>query len=159
MILVSIASVAYGPTLAAVNRLMTVSNSILLGRVVSNQITYRDLLFIPEHTSSGAVVFADAKTSWILPSFNVKIVVSDLPLAFVADDEQRRQDVQSFFEPNTGWPIRQSLVQKYRAKYLLLSKRINSDWAQILKQFVDIERAVVEYEDQSYILIRRNVSP
>ena len=67
--------------------------------------------------------------------------------------------MQSFFEPNTGWPIRQSLVQKYRAKYLLLSKRINSDWAQILKQFVDIERAVVEYEDQSYILIRRNVSP
>jgi hypothetical protein len=159
LILVSIASVAYGPTLAAVNRLMTVSNSILLGRVVSNQITYRDLLFIPEHTSSGAVVFADAKTSWILPSFNVKIVVSDLPLAFVADDEQRRQDVQSFFEPNTGWLIRQSLVQKYRAKYLLLSKRINSDWAQILKQFVDIERAVVEYEDQSYVLIRRTVAP
>lgn len=155
LIFLGLLFLAYPPTLSAVNRLMTVSNSVFLGRVVSNQITYRDLLFIPKHTTPGAVVFADAQTSWMLPSFNVKIVVSDLPLAFVADDEQRRQDVRSFFESSASWFLRQHLVQKYRAPYLLLNKKINLEWAHITEQFIRNEQAVIEYEDKSYLLLRR----
>ncbi len=139
---------------SSISRLLTAGNSVWLGRTVSNQIIYKDYLFLPRHISPQAVVFADIETSWFIPSFEAKIVAADHPLAFVKDAEQRREDVIKFFEQQTSIQERTALLQKYQAKYLLLNKQLNTSWAQIYSHFSNITPNAVLFENEKFVLIK-----
>ncbi len=139
---------------SSISRLLTAGNSVWLGRTVSNQIIYKDYLFLPSHISPQAVVFADIETSWFIPSFEAKIVAADHPLAFVKDAEQRREDVVKFFEQQTSLQERTALLQKYQAKYLLLNKQLNTTWAQIYSQFSNTTSSSVIFENEKFALIK-----
>lgn len=139
---------------SSINRLLTAANSVWLGRTVSNQIIYKDYLFLPSHIAPQAVVFADIETSWFIPSFEAKIVAADHPLAFVKDAEQRREDVIKFFEQQTSVQERTALLQKYQAKYLLLNKQLNTSWAQIYSQFSNSTSNGVVFENEKFALIK-----
>lgn len=139
---------------SSISRLLTAGNSVWLGRTVSNQIIYKDYLFLPSHISPQAVVFADIETSWFIPSFEAKVVAADHPLAFVKDAEQRREDVIKFFEQQTTAQERTALLQKYQAKYLLLNKQLNTAWAQIYSQFSTTTSSSVIFENEKFALIK-----
>jgi hypothetical protein len=139
---------------SSISRLLTAGNSVWLGRTVSNQIIYKDYLFLPSHIAPQAVVFADIETSWFIPSFEAKIVAADHPLAFVKDAEQRREDVVKFFEQQTTDQERTALLQKYQAKYLLLNKQLNKFWAQIYSQFSTTTSSSVIFENEKFALIK-----
>jgi hypothetical protein len=139
---------------SSISRLLTAGNSVWLGRTVSNQIIYKDYLFLPRHISPQAVVFADIETSWFIPSFEAKIVAADHPLAFVKDAEQRREDVIKFFEQQTTTQERTALLQKYQTKYLLLNKQLNTAWAQIYSQFSTTTSSSVIFENEKFALIK-----
>lgn len=139
---------------SSISRLLTAGNSVWLGRTVSNQIIYKDYLFLPSHISPQAVVFADIETSWFIPSFEAKVVAADHPLAFVKDAEQRREDVIKFFEQQTSVQERTALLQKYQAKYLLLNKQLNKFWAQIYSQFTTTTSSSVIFENEKFTLIK-----
>ena len=139
---------------ASVSRLLTAGNSLWLGRTVSSQIIYKDYLFLPSHIAPQAVVFADIETSWFIPSFGAKVVAADHPLAFVKDAEQRRQDVVTFFEPQTTTQERSVLLKKYQAKYLLLNKQLDAAWAQIYSQFSNTVPNGVLFENEKFVLIK-----
>jgi hypothetical protein len=141
-------------TPSSISRLLTAGNSVWLGRTVSNQIIYKDYLFLPNHISPQAVVFADIETSWFIPSFEAKVVAADHPLAFVKDAEQRREDVIKFFEQQTTAQERTALLQKYQAKYLLLNKQLNTAWAQIYSQFSNTMSSSVIFENEKFALIK-----
>ena len=139
---------------SSISRLLTAGNSVWLGRTVSNQIIYKDYLFLPSHISPQAVVFADIETSWFIPSFEAKVVAADHPLAFVKDAEQRREDVIKFFEQQTTAQERTALLQKYQAKYVLLNKQLNKFWAQIYSQFSTTTSSSVIFENEKFALIK-----
>ena len=139
---------------SSISRLLTAGNSVWLGRTVSNQIIYKDYLFLPSHIAPQAVVFADIETSWFIPSFGAKVVAADHPLAFVKDAEQRREDVIKFFEQQTTAQERTALLQKYQAKYLLLNKQLNKFWAQIYSQFSTTTSSSVIFENEKFALIK-----
>lgn len=139
---------------SSISRLLTAGNSVWLGRTVSNQIIYKDYLFLPSHIAPQAVVFADIETSWFIPSFEAKVVAADHPLAFVKDAEQRREDVIKFFEQQTSVQERTALLQKYQAKYLLLNKQLNTSWAQIYSQFSNTTSSSVIFENEKFALIK-----
>ena len=139
---------------SSISRLLTAANSLWLGRTVSNQIIYKDYIFLPSHIAPQAVVFADIETSWFIPSFEAKIVAADHPLAFVKDAEQRREDVIKFFEQQTSVQERTALLQKYQAKYLLLNKQLNTAWAQIYSQFSTTTSSSVIFENEKFALIK-----
>ncbi|CAN1567893.1 hypothetical protein MCERE10_03822 [Burkholderiaceae bacterium] len=139
---------------SSISRLLTAGNSVWLDRTVSNQIIYKDYLFLPSHIAPQAVVFADIETSWFIPSFEAKVVAADHPLAFVKDAEQRREDVIKFFEQQTTAQERTALLQKYQAKYLLLNKQLNTAWAQIYSHFSNITPNAVLFENEKFVLIK-----
>ncbi len=139
---------------SSISRLLTAGNSVWLSRTVSNQIIYKDYLFLPSHISPQSVVFADIETSWFIPSFEAKVVAADHPLAFVKDAEQRREDVIKFFEQQTTAQERTALLQKYQAKYLLLNKQLNTAWAQIYSQFSNATSNGVVFENEKFALIK-----
>jgi hypothetical protein len=87
--------------LDSANRLMTATNSLWLGRTVSNQITYKEYLFLRNHIDSGSVVFANIEASWLAPSFGAKVVAVDHTVAFITDLEKRQEDVMTFFRQQT----------------------------------------------------------
>jgi hypothetical protein len=138
----------------SISRLLTVANSIRLGRTISNQLSYKNYLFLPNIIEHGAIVFASIKPSWLLPTFGAKVIAADHPLAFVKDAEQRRQDITDFFEQNISAEQRSGLLQKYRARYLLLDKTADAAWKQIQVQFSQLPKNSVIFENENFLMIQ-----
>jgi len=146
-------------------RALTVTNSLWLGRTVSNQIIYKDYLFLPNLIEKNAVVFADIETSWLLPSFGAKVIAAKHPIAFIEATQQRDQDVLNFFESSASIETRAALLKKYRAQYLLLNKNLDTNWEQIYVQFSPLSRQnkadseqhsyqVVIFENEKFALLK-----
>jgi hypothetical protein len=121
---------------------------------VSNQITYKEYLFIRNHINSGSVVFANIDASWLAPSFGAKVVAVDHTVAFITDLEKRQQDVLTFFRPQTELQERKALLKKYRAEYLLLDKDLDSDWSKIDQQFSDVLDGSGKFETEKFLLLK-----
>lgn len=138
---------------ASVQRLLTAANSVWLGRTISNQITYKEYLFLFDKVEAGAVVFGNIEVSWVIPSFGPKVVAVDHSLAFVDDFQQRQQDVFTFFRPNTSLILRQALLAKYNAQYLLLNKKLDRNWANIRQQFSSQQSNTGSIETDAFVLI------
>ena len=138
---------------ASVQRLLTAGNSVWLGRTISNQNTYKEYLFLSDKVEPGAIVFGNIEVSWLLPSFGPKVIAVDHSLAFVDDFHQRQQDVFTFFRPNTSLVLRQALLAKYNAQYLLLNKKLDSDWINIRQQFSSQQSNTGSVETGAFVLI------
>ena len=90
---------------------------------------YRDqdeLLFVQQHVKADDVILADMAASWIIPAYTGKVVAADHPLAFVADHEARRADVNRFFDPATPPVDRAAIVRKYKVRFIL-ARPLNDD--------------------------------
>ena len=140
--------------LDSANRLMTATNSLWLGRTVSNQITYKEYLFLRNHIDSGSVVFANIEASWLAPSFGAKVVAVDHTVAFITDLENRQQDVITFFRQQTELQERKALLKKYKAVYLLIDKKLDTDWVKIDQQFSGALDSSGKVETEKFLLIK-----
>ena len=136
------------------SRLLTVANSFWLGRTVSNQVTYKDFLFLRKHVEPGNTIFANIEVSWLIPSFGAKVVAVDHTVAFINDLEQRQQDVATFFRQQTTQQDRKALLKKYRAEYLLLDKKLDVDWFNISQQFSELRDDAEKFETEKFLLIK-----
>ena len=135
-------------------RLLTVSNSLWLGRAVSNQVTYKDYLFLPSKLEAGSVVFANIESNWLIPSFGARVISVNNPVAFVSDLKARQQDSATFFDPKTSLQIRGELLKKYDAQYVLLNKKLDADWVKIKQQFSKAENESQPFETEKFLLIK-----
>lgn len=140
----------------AMNRLMTVLNSLVSGRTVSNQHTYKNLTFLPAYIKNGGVVFSDIETSWLVPSFGGKVIGALHVQAYVADDEQRRVELIDFFSRETSAIERQTIIQKYKPDYFLIDKLTIKEWEKILNQVDSFSKTSKIYENDQYLLFRFN---
>ena len=82
------------------------------------------------------------------------MIAADHPLAFVKDAEQRRQDITDFFEQNSSAEKRSELLQKYRARYLLLDKTTDASWKHIQVQFSQLPKNSVILENENFLMIK-----
>ena len=135
-------------------RLLTVSNSLWLGRTVSNQVAYKDYLFLPSKLKVGSIVFANLESSWLIPSFGARVIAVNHPVAFVNDLETRQQDIGTFFDSKTSLHVRTELLKKYGAQYLLLNKKLDADWVKIDQQFSNVENESQRVETETFLLIK-----
>lgn len=142
----------------SISRLLTVTNSALSGRTISNQIIYKKYIALGNSIEQDSIVFANIQTSWLLPSFGAKVVAADHPLAFVKDAEQRRDDVEVFFAPQTTAEARKASLQKYHAKYLVLTKNLDTHWLEISSQFLNNPQNRVIFENETFLLIKLTTS-
>ncbi len=151
VILLSLASTWLYP---AMTRSMTVLNSLVSGRTISNQHTYKNLTFLHAHIKNGSAVLSDIETSWLVPSFGGKVIGALHVQAFVADDESRRVDLIEFFDSETTAAKRQSTIQKYKPDYFLIDKLAIKEWARILNQVDSFSKTTKIFENDRYILFR-----
>ena len=134
------------------SRLLTIANSLYLGRPIASQISYRDLMFLKDYVQRDDVVLADIESSWKLPTLAGKAVATQHPLAFVPDWFLRKGDVIEFFDAKTTAQTRAATLKKYQAQYLLIKKTATIPWQEILSQFAAGELPVVT--NDKFILLR-----
>lgn len=149
---------SFFPLKSSVNRLLTAANSVRLDRPIFNQVSYKEFSILRDSIPKGSTVFANLDVSWLLPSFDAKVVAADHPLAFIPDAEQRRQDILKFFSTNTSIGARLELLLKYNADYLLIDKKSDENWQQIFQPFRKDSNSNVTFEDNRFLLIALNKS-
>jgi hypothetical protein len=153
VILLSLASSWLYPTFT---RSLTVLNSLVSGRTVSNQHTYKNLTFLPQYIEKGSVVLSDLDTSWLVPSFTGKVIGALHVQAFVADDAQRRVDLRDFFSKGATPVRRQAIIQQYKPEYFLVNKHTTKDWRELLNEIDSFSKMTQIYENDQYLLFRFN---
>lgn len=151
IILVCLASSWLYPTLT---RSLTVLNSIVSGRTVSNQHMYKNLTFLSGYIGSSSVVLSDLDTSWLVPSFGGKVIGALHVQAFVGDDEQRRIDLLDFFAKDATTAKRQTIIKKYKPDYFLINKNTTKDWKHLLTGLDSFSKTTQVYENAQYLLLR-----
>ena len=140
--------------IATSTRALTVANSIRLGRPISNQHSYKDLLFLEKQVGANSVVLSDINTSWIVPSIRGKVVGALHPQAFVPDQKQRFDDVNTFFDAASNFEQQLAIAKKYRASFLLLNKQRTPHYQTLLQDFTTEGRGQVTHTSDKYILIK-----
>jgi len=73
---------------------------------------------IPEHD----VVLSDTRTSWLIPSYNGRVVSAIHYELFVPGQAQRWHDVIDFFSPADSPAHREQVVRKYNARWIVLDR-------------------------------------
>jgi len=136
------------------SRFLTIVNSIYLGRTISSQILYKDILFVANFTKQNDLVLADIEPSWIIPTFGGKVIATDHPLAFVPNWYLRKWQVMEFFNPKTSHARREEIFETYHPNFLLISRSNNSNWEEILKQFTTDRLGRIVFENDKYLLIK-----
>lgn len=136
------------------HRLLTIGNSLYLGRTVSSQIIYKDLSFISSFTKQSDLILADVEPSWIIPTLGGKVVATDHPLAFVPDWYIRKWQVMEFFNPETNPKRRQEIFETYKPNFLLINKASEPNWKSIFNQFTDENQGLTVFENDKYILLK-----
>ena len=134
------------------SRLLTIANSLYLGRPVASQISYRDLLFLKDYVQHDDVVLADIESSWILPTLAGKAVATQHPLAFVPDWFTRKEDVIEFFSAKTNAITRAAILKKYQPQYLLIKKLETIPWQDIVAEFAEGKQPVMN--NNKFIMLR-----
>ncbi|MEI8403303.1 MAG: hypothetical protein WCG12_21070, partial [Alcaligenaceae bacterium] len=134
------------------SRLLTIANSLYLGRPITSQISYRDLMFLKDYLQHDDVVLADIESSWILPSLAGKAVATKHPLAFVPEWFLRKGDVIDFFDPKTTAQTRAVILKKYQPQYLLIKKTEAIPWRDILAQFAGDKPPIMNSDN--FLLLR-----
>lgn len=136
------------------SRFLTIANSIYLGRPISSQILYRDLLFISKLTKQDDLILAEVEPSWIIPTLGGKVVATDHPLAFVPTWYIRKWQVMEFFNAETNPTRREEIFKSYQPNFLLITKSDTSNWRGILMQFTESHKGVVIFDNDKYVLLK-----
>jgi hypothetical protein len=113
--------------------------------------TYKSYLFLSRFTGQYDVVLADLESSWFIPTFGGKVVAAAHPLAFVPSQDDRRLDLDRFFNREAVLSERQQIIQKYKATYLLLRKSEAVKWQDLQQSSMPQGRVV--FESDSFVLI------
>ncbi len=137
-------------------RSMTIANSLLLGRKISNQQGYKNLTFLTGIVDRNDLVISDLQTSWLIPTFGGRVIAAQHPLAFVPDQLARQKDLETFFSEETSKQVRLDLLKKYKPKYLLLDWRGVNKWPGIATLLTDNDFGHPIYENEQYQLILLN---
>jgi len=135
-------------------RLLTIANSIRLGRAISNQTTYRDYVFLKEYLKQREIVLANSVNSYLIPSFGGRVIATYLPVAFLPDIEQRRLDIKAFFECSTTMDNRLSIIKKYNAQYLLLDKKSDICFEELKNDLLLSKQFEAVYEGDRFLLVK-----
>jgi len=138
------------------SRILTIGNSVYLGRTISDQITYKDLLFISSYITEKDQILANVEASWIIPSLGGKVVATDHPLAFVPDWYTRKWLVMEFFNSETSSKRRLEIFHKYQPNLLLINKSNILNWNSILNQFTTEMKGLIIFDNEKYILLKFN---
>lgn len=135
-------------------RAMTVARSILIDRPISNQQSYKDLLFLKKFVDDNDLILADIKTSWLIPTISGKVIAAQHPQAFIEDYESRVKDLNSFFMESTTQSQRMAFLIKYKPDYLLLDKKNKQISEYIKTGMLNNNIGTLIYDDQHYYLLR-----
>ena len=81
---------------------------------------YNKYDFLRNLVVSDDIILSDAKSNWIIPSFNGKVISSIHPLYWINDINERRNAVNSFFIKENPDSLRQFVIHKYYPDYLLI---------------------------------------
>jgi hypothetical protein len=147
------ASVMVLTLLLSLNPLKNTLSHAFLGQPPS----YKSYLFLSRFTDQYDVVLSDIESSWIIPTFGGKVVASAHPLAFVPDQDIRRSDIERFFNRKMILSERQTIIQKYKAKYLLLRKSNGVSWQDLQQSFM--LQGQVMFENDKFMLISLKPNP
>lgn len=135
-------------------RALTVANSLRLSRPISTQQAYKDLIFLKTWVNDDSTVLSDLETSWIVPSIRGKVIGALHPQAFVADQRQRFDDVNLFFDKSATTTQQLMIAEKYQAQYLLLNKHTTTNYAELQQLFIENRVAKIIYDSDHYVLLR-----
>ena len=104
-----------------------------LGKVVLSILKEKDIeyhskfSFLRKEVQPNDIILSDTKSSWIIPSYNGKVISSSCsngckhPLYWVDNYQQRRTDVNSFFKKESSDSLRFVILQEYEPDYLLIN--------------------------------------
>lgn len=76
-----------------------------------------------EKVGARDVVLSDPETSWLIPSFNGRIVAAIHYELFVPGQAERMNDVRRFFQSSCTKPERVDLLRRYHAQWIVLNER------------------------------------
>ena len=82
--------------------------------------TYAELL---RPISEGDVVLSDDITAWPVPAYGGRIVSALHDELLVPDQLDRERDVQAFLAPTTSDERRDEIIDRYRVKWIILSRK------------------------------------
>jgi hypothetical protein len=116
--------------------------------------TYQDYLFLSKRTAQYDVILADLHTSKITPAFGGKVVALDQPLSYVPDYSDRQSDVERFFTRQVPTRERLEIVEKYEVDYLLVNKKITTNWEGLVDSFSPY--GDIDFENERFVLIALN---
>ena len=108
---------------SASTRMLTIVKQISLQQSFSNQITFKNLLFISKYVHGNDLVLSDLETSWLIPTFGGKIIATLHPQAFIPDLLTRQRDLETFFDAGTNKDERLDILRQYHPKFLLLDQK------------------------------------
>ena len=137
-----------------ITRALTVVNSVVLGRQVSNQQMYKNLTFLPQFVKPGEIVLSDLETSWLVPSFGGKVIAGLHAQAFIADNDQRVEDLNGFFDPSASDQARLAVITRYGPTYLLLDKQNTPEWKALASRFEQEHHSRQLFDNEQFLLIR-----
>jgi hypothetical protein len=95
---------------------------------------YEKYSFLKFKVAPDDIVLSDAESSFILISYNGKVVSSKRPLYWIDDIDERRAAVETFFNRETPDDQRNFILQKYQPDYILIDhikvnlKSSSIDW-------------------------------
>jgi hypothetical protein len=104
----------------AARRGMSIANSMLHNRNVSNQQAFKNISFLSTTIKQNDLVISDLQTSWLIPTFGGRVIAAQHPLAFVPDQLERKKDLEIFFDEKTNATKREKIIKKYKPKYYFI---------------------------------------
>ena len=117
---------------------------------------YEKYYFLTQHTGQYEVVLSDLNLSAMAPTFGGKVVAFYRPLAFISDQQERRDEVARFFSENATAEYSQKVINKYQAKYVLLEKTDTSNWEAIRARIAPFSELI--YRGKRFLLFEVNPS-
>jgi hypothetical protein len=111
---------------------------------------YRDYEFLGKHLDYDDVVITDRGSLRLIPAFGGRVTASVFPPYWIKDNEERMNDLAVFFSETTDAPVRNSILMKYHADFVLLDKR-HVFLKDTLIQTLDLD---LEYQNSRFILLK-----
>jgi hypothetical protein len=100
-----------------------------------------------EIAGADAVILADARSAWPLPTFGPRIVSLFHPNPLVPDESKRSARVRRFFSPRSNEAERLATIDAYGVTHVLVNRRVERFVADFLR-----ERATRQRLPAGYIL-------
>jgi len=83
--------------------------------------TYQSLIFLKDYASYNDVIITDLDNAGKVPCFGGKVLATWAEESFISDLSERREAIQTFFSPTTRDFTRWQIINKHKARFILLS--------------------------------------